>query len=162
MRRFLPSFQPVERHGRTQVSGRASGGSGPSWRSRSRTSRRHASLSRTQSCSRWCHSFHGPAVGHAAISARNSAASSAGLQPAGDLDQPLGGDRVVQVAGAVRLAEPGPQDQLRGRRHRARLVERQHRQPPGRVEQVRRRVASQQGGAHRDRARLVTGQEVSV
>ena len=42
---------PVDRHGTSQVSGSSRDGSGPAEPSRSRMSRRHASLARTQS--RW-------------------------------------------------------------------------------------------------------------
>ncbi len=78
MRMFFPSFQPVDRHGRTQVSGSAPSGNGPSLRNRSSTSLRQTSLSSSQSRSRKCHSSHGPGLGQAVISARYRATSSTG------------------------------------------------------------------------------------
>ena len=63
---FLPLFQPLERHGTTQVSGSSRAGSGPSARSRSRMSSRHAELASTQSAVSSCHSRSGGRPGHVA------------------------------------------------------------------------------------------------
>ncbi len=71
-------FQPVEVHGFTQVSGSSLEGNGPSVRSRSRMSRRQASLALTQARRYSCQSRSSPVPGHSAISARCSAMSSAG------------------------------------------------------------------------------------
>jgi hypothetical protein len=74
-------FQPVEAQGCTQVSGSSASGNGPPARSPSRMSRRQALLVFTHSL--WV-SFQPrtpPAPGHSAISARQSAMSSATSVP---------------------------------------------------------------------------------
>jgi hypothetical protein len=78
---FLSLVHPLDFHGRAQVSGSSRDGSGPAAPSRSRMSRRQASLSRTQSRRDARHpgSSPGDASSQRAMSARYSARSSAGL-----------------------------------------------------------------------------------
>ena len=68
---FRLLFHPVDRHGRTQVSGSSRIGSGPSARSRSRMSARQARLSVSQARLASRQPFTPPSLtGHSAISAR--------------------------------------------------------------------------------------------
>jgi hypothetical protein len=78
---FLLLVHPDDFHGTAQVSVRARDGSGPAVPSRSRMSRRHASLARTQSRSDARHPGSSPrsAPSQRAMSARYSARSAAGL-----------------------------------------------------------------------------------
>jgi hypothetical protein len=58
------------------------------------------------------------------------------------------------------VPEPAPQDEVRGRRHRPGLVEREHREPTCGVPQVVRTILGQQSRPDRDPPRLVPGQQV--
>jgi hypothetical protein len=58
------------------------------------------------------------------------------------------------------VPEPAPQDEVRGRRHRPGLVEREHREPTCGVPQVVRTILGQQSCLDGDPPRLVVGQRV--
>ena len=75
---FLPLVHPLDRHGRSQVSGRARAGNGPSRRSSSRMSSRAVVLVANQVCGPSCQSSNGTESRQAAISARYRAMSSIG------------------------------------------------------------------------------------
>ena len=144
------SFQPLERHGTTHESGSSLAGSGPSARSRSRTSSWHARLARSHSRFSTCQSRSGSGPGHASISARKSATSSAGrsMPPSSTTLARL--EEVVEVAGGVGPSEPAPEHEVGARRHVGREVELHEREPAQHVEQVGGPRRVEQLRPHRD------------